>query len=319
MAHMVETMAYSGEVPWHGLGKRVPADLSPEQMLESAGLKWDVVKYPIFAHTADDTVKVENKQALIRSDNGKILSVVGADWKPFQNKDAFAFFNDFVAEGDMEMHTAGSLDEGRRVWALAKVNDALEVFKDDVVEQYLLFSNPHRYGQSIDVRMTPIRVVCNNTLSMSLSQQSNRMVQVSHKREFDADLVKETLGVAAEKLQAYKEAATFLGSKLAKDEDVIEYMNRVFGQKNYKKVLDVKKGEKFVTRRAQNAYDVIKTQPGHQFGEGTWWQPFNAVTYMTDHQLGRSDDSRINSAWYGGNASAKTKALELAIEYAEAA
>ena len=319
MAHMVETMAYSGEVPWHGLGKRVPADLSPEQMLESAGLKWDVVKYPIFAHTADDTVKVENKQALIRSDNGKILSVVGADWKPFQNKDAFAFFNDFVAEGDMEMHTAGSLDEGRRVWALAKVNDAFEVFKDDVVEQYLLFSNPHRYGQSIDVRMTPIRVVCNNTLSMSLSQQSNRMVQVSHKREFDADLVKETLGVAAEKLQAYKEAATFLGSKLAKDEDIIEYMNRVFGQKNYKKVLDVKKGEKFVTRRAQNAYDDIKTQPGHQFGEGTWWQPFNAVTYMTDHQLGRSDDSRINSAWYGGNASAKTKALELAIEYAEAA
>ena len=68
----------------------------------------------------------------------------------------------------MEMHTAGSLDEGRRVWALAKVNDAFEVFKDDVVEQYLLFSNPHRYGQSIDVRMTPIRVVCNINVSLML-------------------------------------------------------------------------------------------------------------------------------------------------------
>ena len=95
--------------------------------------------------------------------------------------------------------------------------------------------------------------------------------------------------------------------------------NRGKGPKYHYSLHFIKKGEKFVTRRAQNAYDVIKTQPGHQFGEGTWWQPFNAVTYMTDHQLGRSDDSRINSAWYGGNASAKTKALELAIEYAEAA
>ena len=310
MAHMVETMAYAGEVPWHGLGVEVPYDLTPEQMLEKAGLDWTVEKVDLFY---GDGELVPGKKGLIRSD-GKYLDTIGDNWNPLQNQEAFEFFNDFVSEGDMEMHTAGSLEDGRRVWALAKVNDTFEVFKDDVVEQYLLFSNPHKYGLSIDVRMTPIRVVCNNTLTFALDKESDRMVRVHHRQEFDADTVKETLGVAKEKLETYKEAAMFLGSKKFTNENIVEYFNRVFPRTSNKNA-----DEENISRNAKTALEVIDTQPGAEFGRGTWWQAFNTVTYMTDHTMGRSEDTRLSSAWFGANRKKKVEALESAIEYAEAA
>ncbi len=310
MAHMVETMAYAGAVPWHGLGVEVPSDLTPEQMLEKAGLDWTVEKVDL---SYGDNKIVPGKKGLIRSD-GKYLDTIGDNWNPLQNQEAFEFFNDFVSEGDMEMHTAGSLEDGRRVWALAKIKDAFEVFKDDVVEQYLLFSNPHKYGLSIDVRMTPIRVVCNNTLTFALNKESERMVRVHHRQEFDGDTVKETLGVAKEKLETYKEAAKFLGSKRFTDENIVDYFNRVFPRTSNKN-----EDEANVSRNAKTALEVIDTQPGAEFGRGTWWQAFNTVTYMTDHTMGRSEDTRLSSAWFGNNRKKKVEALETAIEFAEAA
>jgi hypothetical protein len=105
------------------------------------------------------------------------------------------------------MHTAGSLRDGQYVWALAKVKESFDVFGEDTVESFLLFSNPHVYGKSVDVRFTPIRVVCNNTLSMSLEGKAKNGVKVGHRAEFNADSVKETLGLAHEKFAKYKEMA----------------------------------------------------------------------------------------------------------------
>lgn len=316
MSHVVETMAYAGEVPWHGLGTRVPSDLSTIQMLEKAGLDWEVEKKELyfFSNDEESVYHAPGKQALIRTSDNTVLDMVGEDWNPLQNSDAFDFFNDFVNSGDMEMHTAGSLMDGRRVWALAKVNDAFEVFKEDVIEQYLLFSNPHTYGMTIDVRMTPIRVVCNNTLTLSLNRQSSRMVKVNHRRAFDAELVKETLGVAKEKLDTYKEAAQFLGSKKYKNETLMEYFDRTFplaSNKNHK--------EKKFSRNAKLAAGIIHTQPGAAHGAGTWWQAFNAVTYMMDHIVGRSIDTRMTSSWFGAGKKVKENALTAAIEMAEVA
>jgi len=120
---------------------------------------------------------------LFRSSDGKILSVVSGDWNPVQNHEAFEFFNDFVMAGDMKMHTAGSLREGKNVWALAKVNDDFEILGGDKVEPYLLFSNPHEYGKCIDVRFTAIRVVCNNTLTLALGSTSDLVVRLNHRRD----------------------------------------------------------------------------------------------------------------------------------------
>ena len=327
MAHMVETMAYAGEVPWHGLGTKVPADLSPEQMLEVAGLDWEVEKKDLYFFESDEpdacVEHAPGKQVLVRKSDNTILDFVGDDWNPLQNAEAFEFFNDFVVSGDMSMETAGSLDNGRRVWALAKVHDAFEVFKDDVVENYLLFSNPHKYGMSIDIRMTPIRVVCNNTITLALDLDASRMVKVNHRSVFDGDMVKQTLGVAKEKLATYKEAAQFLAKKKFKKESLNEYLNRLWpasAAKTEKARKEAKNSNLIVlSRNATQAYDVMETQPGAEFGRGTWWSAFNAVTYSVDHLLGRGADTRMNSAWYGFNRKKKEDALKFALEFAEAA
>lgn len=315
MAHMIEmldgkaSMAWAGETPWHGIGTKVPNDLTPDQMLKAAGLDWRVTPVPAFAEIGGKQVSVGHS-ALVRDIDNKILDVITDDWIPNQNETAFEFFNDFVAAGEMEMHTAGSLKGGQLVWALAKVKDAFELFNGDTVESYLLFTNPHKYGWSIDVRFTPIRVVCNNTLTLSLNTQSSKIVKVSHRREFDGDVVKETLGVAKEKLAKYKEMAAYLGSKRYNDENIVDYFKRVF---------PVSGAKKEMSKNAEIALEIMDQQPGAEFAEGTWWQAYNCVTFMTDHIIGRSADNRLQSAWYGANKNLKIKALDTAIQFADAA
>ena len=319
MAHELEIvngqaqMAYVGELPWHGLGTKVPADLTPEQFMTTAGLNWEVTKEDMVTASG---VAIPGKQALVRSIDNKVLDVVGKGWNPVQNAEAFEFFDEYVRAGDMEMHTAGSLKGGEIVWALAKTKESFELFKGDVTDNYFLFTNPHKFGKSIDIRMTPIRVVCNNTLTLSLSKQSEQMVTVNHRTAFDPDAVKEQMGIAREKMEQYKSMAEFLGSKRYTADNVIQYFNTVFGAPAKEKVDNV---IPFTSRNAKLAMENIQTQPGANFAEGSWWQAFNAVTYMTDHLQGRENDSRLQSAWYGRNRKVKLNALDKALEYAEAA
>jgi phage/plasmid-like protein (TIGR03299 family) len=316
MAHEIETMAWAGEVPWHGLGKRVLPDLTPDQMMEEAGVNWTVRKVPAFANVNGVNVAV-GRSALVRDSDDTILDVVGDDWYPTQNADAFAFFNDFIAEGDMEMHTAGSLKGGKIVWALAKVKESFTLGGKDQVDSYLLFSNPQMYGKSIDVRFTPIRVVCNNTLTLSLNTKSDNMVRVSHRAEFNADAVKETLGLAHYKMAQYKEMGQFLSSKRYTAESIVEYFKNVFPLASSK--ADEGKARKDISKGASIALDILDTQPGADFAPGTWWNAFNAVTFYTDHLAGRTADNRLSSAWFGPNKALKADALEKAVEFANAA
>lgn len=317
MAHEVETMAYAGATPWHGLGVPVSADLTPEQMLLKANLDWSVDKVQAFAEHNGQMINT-GKHALIRSKDSRVLTMISDDWEPVQNIEAFEFFNDFVMAGDMEMHTAGSLRDGNMVWALAKVKESFSLFKGkDTVESYLLFSNPHEYGKSIDVRFTPIRVVCNNTLTLSLSQKSDMMMKINHRRKFDADMVKKTMGIAKDKLGQYKEMAEFLSTKRYTNETVTKYFTEVFPLVSTKELVQ---GEpEKMSRPASLAYDIMATQPGAEMGEGTFWQAFNAVTYSIDHLLGHSAETRLNSSWYGVNRNKKIQALEKAVEYANVA
>ena len=318
MAHLVETMAYAGQVPWHGLGVPVSNDLTPIQMMDKAGLNWNVREVESFIEF-DGKKMSTGLKSLVRETDGKILSNVGENWKPCQNSDAFEFFSEYVMAGDMEMHTAGSLKGGQMVWALAKVKDSFELFKGDQVDSYLLFSNPHQYGKSIDVRFTPIRVVCNNTLTLSLDQTVEKSVKVGHKSEFDPSSVKEALGIATEKMNTYKECAQFLGSKRYSQDDVISFFNDVFPRTADKRVQGKVLGLDTLSRNAALCYDALESQPGSQYAEGSWWQAFNAVTYVTDHVQGRNPDNRLYSNWFGTNEIRKRSAINKAVEYAEAA
>ena len=324
MAHQVETMAYAGETPWHGLGTRVSNDLSVDEMLEQSGLDWKVRAIPVVGKADGIEIKSDHKMLIRESDN-KQLTMITDKWNPVQNQEAFDFFREFVDAGSMEMHTAGSLQGGRWVWVLAKVKESFELFGGDKVDSYLLFSNPHIYGRGVEIRFTPTRVVCNNTLNLSLGNATDNKVRLNHRSTFDAEMVKEALGIASEKMSKYKEMAQFLGSKTYKTENVAEFMKSVFPGYSKK---DIAQPETLtqaqvaslgLSRNAKGALDILETQPGAEYAPGTWWNAYNACTYMTDHVIGKTQESRLTSAWYGLNKSVKVKALEKAVEYAEAA
>ena len=322
MAHEVEMingvaqLAYAGQKPWHGLGVEVRNDLTPEQMMKKAGLDWTVHEVPSFVEFNGQQIPTGQK-SLIRSLDNKILTNVGEGWNPVQNSEAFDFFYDYVMAGDMEMEVAGSLKEGRNVFVLAKVKESFAVNGDDQVDNYLLFSNPHEYGKAIDIRMTPVRVVCNNTLTFSLQSSSKNFVKLNHRSQFNPDLVKQQMGLASEKFSQYKDMAEFLSSRRYNKESLMNFYNEVFPH-TYSKGKDVNVVED-LTKNAKAAMDVLYTQPGANYAEGSWWQALNSVTYLTDHKMGRSADSRMQSAWFGQNQARKVKAVNKAVEYATAA
>ena len=313
MPSEVESMFSARKSAWHGLGTVTADALTSRDAITQAGLDWTVQKEELT--TASGAV-VKGKQALVRSSDNAVLDVVGGGWNPVQNSEAFEFFSEYVLAGDMEMHTAGSLKDGQMVWALAKVKDTFDILGGDQVDSYLLFSNPHQYGKSIDVRFTPIRVVCNNTLTLSLGQKVANSVSLNHRTAFNPDSVKEMLGIASEKFATYKETAQFLSSKRFTVDSLVQYYSEVF-HRTYpgKKEVTVQSIEDLTTN-AKKAYEVLETQPGAEFGEGTWWQALNSVTYLTDHKMGREADTRLTSAWFGANQSRKVKAVEKAVEYA---
>ena len=318
MAHELEIingeaqMAYraSQGKPWHGLGVPVSDDMTPIEMMKVAGLDWDVEKVDTFFRYKGDNHRT-GQQALVRSTDGKILTQVGEGWNPVQNSEAFDFFTDFVKAGDMVMDTAGSLKDGQIVWALADVRDGFSLFNGDDVRGYLLFSNPHQYGKAIDIKFVMERVVCNNTLTVALHEKGQPAVRVNHRSVFDAAKVKEILGLSHNKVEKFKEAAEFLGSKRYDDAALQRFMAKVFGEST--------REDKILSRTAEQAMEFVENQPGDHFRPGTWWNAYNAVTYMADHKLCRSQDTRLAAAWFGGNAKRKVDALDIALEMADAA
>lgn len=318
MAHELEilesgtaSMAYVGDTPWHGLGVRLPEDVSPAQMQKAAGLDWTVEKRAEYFKADDGEFRPNGKYSLVRSTDEKYLTTVGSGWNPVQNSEAFDFFEEFCRAGKMSMHTAGSLFDGKKVWALAKVSSDFELFGGDKVEGYLLFSNPHQFGQCIDVRFTPIRVVCNNTLTLSLSKEVQNAVKMNHSRVFNPEMVKDALGLASEQMQDYKEAAEVLGKARMNDNNFKLFLNKVLAPNS-------KIDEGKLSQNAKKVYELLETQPGSEYAPGTYWSGFNALTYWMDHKQGRSADARLNNIWFGYGRKTKIDALKTALEMATA-
>lgn len=337
-----ETMAYIYEseqdTPWHTVGNRVirkPGEIvTVDTMLERASLNWKVV--PDNLRTKTRNTPIPGKVALIRETDGAFLDIVGTNWKPIQNSTAADFFRKFCEKGNMELHTAGSLDGGRIVWFLAKLRSGFTLPGGDEIEGHLLFMNPHSFARSAVIEFTPIRVVCMNTLVLALNNATKGLkVTVSHKTQFDPEIVERALGLSEDRMQKYEEAARFLASKRAKTKDVEEYFGKLFPVIRYKKksvaeeivTMDdiIQMGRepnprmRSLSKNADRLFELLEEQPGADMSEGTWWQPFNAITYLTDHEFGRTADSRIKSAWTGANRRLKLRALNLAVEMAGAA
>lgn len=314
MAHMIEysngkhCFAYTGQKAWHGLGTELPDNCTPEQMMKAAGLDWTVRVAPTYIRVGDEEI-VTPSSALVRESDNSILDIISNDWKPVQNHEAFDFFNEFVETAEMNMSAAGSLYDGKNIWALAKVNDGFTLGNGDEIEGYLLFSNPHQYGKAIDIRFVAERVVCHNTLTIALAERSRNMVKVNHRRTFDEEAVKKMMNITSINLHKFEEQAQFLTTKKIKGDDIVEYFNRVFPSTN--KEEDAKE-----SLNARRCVEILEQQPGADMFPGTFWNAFNAVTFNVDHLQGRDQNARVQSSWYGAGADRKVDALRIALEMA---
>jgi phage/plasmid-like protein (TIGR03299 family) len=311
-------MAYAGETPWHGLGNRVADNLTPEEMLVAAGLDWQVLRASMMAKHGDDIIETDEFGVLIRDVDGKILGPCGRSYVPVQNRDVFKFFDKFVKAGDMSMNTAGSLDGGRQVWGLANIRQGFTLPGGDEVQGHLLISHPHQWGKSLTIMFTPIRVVCNNTLTMALGIDGQRF-RMPHVREFDMDVqqaAEEALGLATAQLVEFEDTSNRLAQAQYHEDDFKKFLCQVF--QPTLPVEDVTDMTKW-NRTVNNVHQLVGTQPGADMSAGSWWSALNAVTYFVDHKAGRDRDSSLKSAWFGPRSALKRRALDLATEYAEAA
>tara|TARA_Y100000310_G_scaffold344528_1_gene457767 strand:+ start:2135 stop:3163 length:1029 start_codon:yes stop_codon:yes gene_type:complete len=342
MAHQVETMAYAGEVPWHGLGQAVSSIMTPDEMVMAAGLDWNVSKRPAYTTenptvtnlfdptTSSKFLHVPNQYFLVRDTDNSVLSPAGKSYIPFQNREVMQFFKKFTGAGKMNMETAGSLKEGKDIWGLAKLAHDFKLPGGDEVKGYMLLNNSHQVGKALTVMLTAIRVVCANTLGMALGAEGQRF-RVLHLRMFDEEIMQaaeEALGLSNAQMQQFQEQAEFLSTKRTTNSDVENFVAELFQPK-----LLVERGKTTefsslpplrdeLKRTASNVLEAIETSPGATLAsaKGTWWGALNGVTYVQDHQKrSMNRGNALHSAWFGSGAVTKRKALDKALEYARAA
>lgn len=182
MAHMIESAAFVKEPAWHGIGHVFSEAPTTEQMLKESGLDWPVetVQLATWTNTnaGPEIETIVDHKAVRRVTDGRILGVVGPGYTPLQNRDAFAVFERFLTEGLFDYEAAGSLCEGSRVWVLARMKQDMVVGKDDRIASYLLLGHAHDGTLAIRVGLTPVRVVCANTLAVALKDSD--LVKIHH-------------------------------------------------------------------------------------------------------------------------------------------
>ena len=248
MVAAVETMAWTGQVPWHGEGLEVAPDLTPHEMMKAAELDWTVSKRPIYTtHKPTSEYKIvdgvyadaelldnPDRFALVRDSDNTWLGECSGDYQVIQNERIFDFFQKFSKHANISMETAGSLRGGKDIFGLAKLNDDFALPGGDEINGFVLFRQPHQPGYAMSIRDTEVRVVCSNTLQLALRQKAAANFTMSHRTAFNdvkEDEALRTMGAVYERRAEFKEAAEFLAKKKAKDEEVIEFISKLYQPK----------------------------------------------------------------------------------------
>lgn len=322
MAHMIDTttgtaaIAYAGKTPWHGLGQALTPDASIETWTREAGLAYSVLEAPVLFRTAAATEPetFKGRKVLHRSDTGAPLAVVSDGYNVVQPAEIMGFFSDLVALGGFQLETAGALSYGRRVWALASVGEAAPVVDGDMVKPYLLLGTSYDGTMATVAKFTAIRVVCNNTITAAVSEADTEKgylkngIRVLHSERFDADAVRLQLGIVANQFERFlvqsRQLADVQMSFESADSFVLELLKpyhqgktAVSDSRAYKRIMKLFEG-------AAIGSDIDGVT-------GTRWGMLNAVTELVDHERGRSDNTRLESAWFGTGNTLKNRALGL--------
>ena len=220
MAANVETMFYVRETPWHGLGTRVMEAPSSKEALGLAGLDWKVVQEPVYTQAEE---LIEGYKANVRDTDRKVLGVVTNRYRIIQNEEAFGFTDALLGEG-VRYETAGSLQGGRKVWLLARLPHEY-IISGERISPYLVFSNAHDGSGAVRVALTPIRVVCNNTLNLALStaKRSWSMMHTGNVQE-KLEEAKDTLFRAEAYMDSLGKEFDELRKKKLTDKQVMDYI-----------------------------------------------------------------------------------------------
>lgn len=307
-------MAWVGETPWHGLGQELTAGADLEIWRIAAGMDWRVQRSKIryFGDKeGEQQLEIPDQHVLFRSDSKQHLGIVSAKYKVVQPGEVLEFFRDLTAANGYTLNTAGTLFDGRRFWALASIGEEACVVGEDRIGGFLLLSTSCDGTMATTAKFTTIRVVCNNTLSMALRDHARREVIVRHTSKFNADSVKQELGLARDTFGDFLKITRELAKQSVNHDAADEFVATLL--KDTKTVLgeDVRKSKQF--------QKIMALFEGSAMGgtllgaEGTAWGLVNAVTEYVDHHARASTDShRLDSAWFGRGDDLKSAAFERA-------
>lgn len=314
------TMFYTGETPWHGLGKKLEKAATAAEALEAAGLNWKVTKEPIFLK---DGTQIARQYATVRSDTKQALGVVGEVYRALQNKEALSLLDAVVGRKEAIYHTAGALGLGERVWLLAKLPGQIRVVGDDVADKFLLLTNTHDGTTTADIMFTPIRVVCQNTLNLALSDATRKQkVRHTSKMGLKVGDIRQGLGIINERFDLFESQAKALAGVNFKKADLESYYKAI----GLIPATDAEKEN--MSTRAKNIVEEVSRLFEHGKGndlpgvKGTAWAAFNGVAEYVDYfrSTKGGDDAqgklqaRAESLLYGSGALLKQKAWDAAVD-----
>ena len=335
------SMAYVGETPWHKCGAKLDVNTPIEVWQEKAGLNFEVKKADVsFVADLDNgltrNVKADNRSVLYRSDTGDYLSVMSDNkYKIVQPREVMEFYEDLIAasEGEFDLETAGALDGGRKIWAMAKARKTTSIMGQDKILPYLLLTTSFDGTSATIGKFTSVRVVCENTLSLSLGRKENGgMVRIPHSRDFDPAVVKMELSLYRDQLADFNEAATKLATVNVDDRKAMDYFARLYGPKAIDNLTDeLPDISDFSTNKKNTINDLMTAYfngPGSDLlsARHTAWGLINAVTFYQDHEArtrstdgNSTEQARFASSQFGAGARMKERAVNLANQMLEQA
>jgi len=314
MAHNINSLMYVGEKPWHSLGVYVgEKEITSREAIIKAGLDWEVELVPLVTATG---LEVPMKQAVVRKDTQTTLGVVGNSYQPYQNTEAFAFLDSLVGKESAVYHTAGSLGNGEKTWILIKLPEVLRIGNgDDIIEKYFLATNSHDGVYSIKHLLTPVRVICQNTLHQALSSGLAQSVKHTGQTQRHLDDLR---GLLLESNIFFTKLQEMSGLMLQKK---LSYEER---NDYYTKVLNIADEVGEITKRGQKVLQTV--QMLEECGKGTelpgvkgsLWGSYNAVVEYIDFSRvvkgSKTDPSkRIDSIVFGNGRNVKESAWDNAL------
>ncbi len=328
------------DTPWEHLGARIPKNATVREMLDAAGLNWEVLRAESLLRITvknkdgkEQRITLPNSKAfgLVRSSDHAILSpFIGPRYKEIQNDTAFEVFSDFVKAGHMTMETAGSFAGGRHIWGLASIGDGFELADGEIIKGYFLLLQSHQYGFALKAMFTPVRYPGGHTLVQNITTKSiggKATYTMSHARRFSAERIKEiheVVGIAHRALADFRGKAEFMAKMKVSEADAVFYLAQVFDPQLIRtRKLDKKKLPQSITelmndpdagRSIKKVARSLDEYPGHALSscKDTAWGYYQAVAHAFDHTLGQHDSTRVESAWFGKNRDRKQSAFDLA-------